>query len=168
METTIHKYDLLARFFEYPRTEHREELVEARQQLSSNYPKATEDLLAFEAEVQDMDHSGFEELFTRTFDLNPQCCPEIGWHLFGERYDRGSFLVWMRDQLRSFGLSEDGELPDHLFHVLRTLGRMEDRGCQTVRNPRRRSCAEDHDQQSGGKEEPLQSSLHRRASRAHR
>ncbi len=41
-----------------------------------------------------------EELYTRTFDLNPVCALEIGWHLFGEDYERGAFLVRMRDQLR--------------------------------------------------------------------
>ena len=30
-----------------------------------------------------------EETFTRTFDVNPACALEVGWHLFGEEYARG-------------------------------------------------------------------------------
>ncbi|MBZ0171097.1 MAG: hypothetical protein K8E66_01830, partial [Phycisphaerales bacterium] len=40
-------------------------------------------------------------------------------------YDRGTFLVWMRQQLREASLPETHELPDHISHVLRILGRME-------------------------------------------
>lgn len=73
-----------------------------------------------------------EELYTRTFDLNPVCCLEIGWHLFGEHYERGRFLVDMRRTLRGLGLSESGELPDHLSHVLSALGFAEDHGLQAL------------------------------------
>ncbi|MEP0823257.1 MAG: nitrate reductase molybdenum cofactor assembly chaperone [Ignavibacterium sp.] len=66
-----------------------------------------------------------EELYTRTFDLNPVCSLDIGWHLFAENYDRGTFLVEMRNALKEHGLSESTELPDHLPTVLRLLARME-------------------------------------------
>jgi nitrate reductase assembly molybdenum cofactor insertion protein NarJ len=50
---------------------------------------------------------------------------EIGWHLFGENYERGEFLVRMREQLRRYGIEESSELPDHLTHLLVLIGRME-------------------------------------------
>jgi nitrate reductase delta subunit len=67
-----------------------------------------------------------EELFTRTFDLNPTCALDIGWHLYGEQYDRGDFLVSMRNALKEQGIEEVTELPDHLPNVLRLLARMPD------------------------------------------
>ncbi len=67
-----------------------------------------------------------EELFTRSFDLNPTCCLEIGWHLYGEDYERGRFLVHMRQSLREHGIPETVELPDHLSHVLQLLDRLPD------------------------------------------
>lgn len=78
-------------------------------------------------------HEGFgslsateiEELYTRTFDINPVCSLEVGWHLYGEDYNRGTFLVAMRGLMRSLGVEEGSELPDHLGSVLRVLGRME-------------------------------------------
>lgn len=66
-----------------------------------------------------------QELYARTFDMSPKCTLEMGWHLFGEQYDRGTFLVWMRGQLREFGLAESTDLPDHARHVLAVLGRLQ-------------------------------------------
>lgn len=66
-----------------------------------------------------------QELFTQTFDLNPLCSLELGWHLFGENYERGLLLVRMREELRRAGIAEDGELPDHLTYALQLLPRME-------------------------------------------
>ncbi len=66
-----------------------------------------------------------EEMYTRAFDMDPKCTLELGWHLFGESYDRGTFLVWMRGRLRDLGLAESTDLPDHVRHVLAVLGRME-------------------------------------------
>ena len=65
-----------------------------------------------------------QELYVRTFDLNPVCSLEIGWHLFGENYERGEFLVKMRQEMRRYGVPESTELPDHLTHVLPVAGRM--------------------------------------------
>lgn len=66
-----------------------------------------------------------QELFTQTFDLNPMCSLELGWHLFGENYERGQLLVRVREELRRHRLEESAELPDHLTHVLRLVERME-------------------------------------------
>lgn len=66
-----------------------------------------------------------EELYTRTFDINPVASLEIGWHLYGETYERGSFLVTMRALMRRFGIQESTELPDHLSNVLQVMGAME-------------------------------------------
>jgi nitrate reductase molybdenum cofactor assembly chaperone len=62
-----------------------------------------------------------QELFIQTFDLNPVCSLEMGWHLFGENYDRGLLLVKMRQQLRAYGIRETTELPDHLTNALRLI-----------------------------------------------
>ena len=66
-----------------------------------------------------------QELFTRTFDLNPLCTLEMGWQLYGEDYARGALLVKMREQLRESGVPETGELPDHLSHALALLAKLD-------------------------------------------
>jgi nitrate reductase delta subunit len=67
-----------------------------------------------------------QELYTQTFDMNPAATLDIGWHLFGESYKRGAFLVGMREDFRTHGLDEGVELPDHLPNVLRLLARLEE------------------------------------------
>ena len=66
-----------------------------------------------------------QESYVQTFEFNPACTLEIGWHLFGENYERGEFLVRMREQLRRHGIAESTELPDHLTYLLPLLARME-------------------------------------------
>jgi len=59
-----------------------------------------------------------EEIYTRSFDLNPDCALEIGWHLFGETYKRGQFLAMMRHHLREQGVDPGANLPDYLPALL--------------------------------------------------
>ncbi len=73
-----------------------------------------------------IEHGDLEELYTRTFDINPVCSLETGWHLFGEDYNRGAFLVRMRGLLRAHGIEEGAELPDHLESALRVLEVMDE------------------------------------------
>ena len=81
-------------------------------------------LMSFRMAISHLTVEDMEELYTRTFDINPVSNLEVGWHLYGEQYERGAFLVNMRGMLRSHGVAESAELPDHLTHVLRLLGRM--------------------------------------------
>lgn len=83
-------------------------------------------LYAFFSSTDGLLPADLEELYTRTFDINPITSLEIGWHLYGEAYERGAFLVTMRELLREHGIPESTELPDHLVHVLQLLGRMDD------------------------------------------
>jgi nitrate reductase molybdenum cofactor assembly chaperone len=74
-----------------------------------------------------------EEAFTGTFDVNPTCALEVGWHLFGEEYARGLFLVRMREEMRKYELGESTELPDHISHVLAIVASMpEDKAAKFV------------------------------------
>jgi nitrate reductase molybdenum cofactor assembly chaperone NarJ/NarW len=90
--------------------------------------QAHEALRAYAEAVQTLAAGEREELYTRTFDINPVASLELGWHLYGEQYERGAFLVRMRGQLRAHGVEEGTELPDHLPSVLRLLGRLDDDG----------------------------------------
>jgi nitrate reductase assembly molybdenum cofactor insertion protein NarJ len=66
-----------------------------------------------------------QELYVQTFEFNPACTLEIGYHLFGENYERGEFLVRMRGLLRRHGIAESTELPDHLTHLLALISRLD-------------------------------------------
>lgn len=124
------KFDALARLLEYPGGRYSSTIDECRAALAGD--EQSQALLdTFAAAVAPLSTEALQELFIQTFDLNPVCTLEVGWHLYGENYDRGAFMVRMRGELRRFGLKESEELPDHLAHVLAILERMEpNEGCQ--------------------------------------
>lgn len=115
----------LAALLSYPRAGFRGRFESARRSLSAEAPAAAAALEPFAAFVAASTDEELEEAFTQTFDLNPGCALEIGWHLYGEDYKRGEFLVEMRRLMRRLGVPEDAELPDHLSHVLSVLPLME-------------------------------------------
>ena len=119
-------YDLLAAVLRYPDEGYLELVERCALAMESSYPKASQLVRDFGADIAPLSTEDAQELFTRTFDLNPVCSLELGWHLFGEQYERGSMLVKMREELRRYGIAESSELPDHLVHALQLLARMED------------------------------------------
>ncbi|MCC7177505.1 MAG: nitrate reductase molybdenum cofactor assembly chaperone [Acidobacteria bacterium] len=87
-------------------------------------PEAAADLRAFAGGLAGASLAATQEQFIAAFDFDPKCTLDIGWHLFGENYDRGDFLVRLRGLLAAHGLDEGHELPDYLPQVLRLLGRL--------------------------------------------
>lgn len=106
-----HPYELYAELLDYPQPD----LAAAAERAG------VPELAAWAAGVS---YREVEELYTRTFDLQPPCCLEVGWHLFGESYKRGSFLVKMTVAAREHGVEPGVEMPDHLSVVLRLLPRL--------------------------------------------
>ncbi len=115
-------FDALARLLTYPRPDFRDALAEAL--AAAPQPVATS-LARFGEAVEGLQAHELEEAFTTTFDLDPVAALEVGWHLFGDTYERGRFLVEMRQRLHRLGMGESGELPDHLATVLRVLPRLD-------------------------------------------
>ena len=118
-------YQKLAVLFDYPGEEYVERVSTCATAMKSELPKAALLFEQFRREIDGFSTDDMQELFTRTFDLNPACTLEVGWQLYGEDYRRGEFLVRMRQELREKCLPESTELPDHLTHALALLGRME-------------------------------------------
>ena len=96
----------LAPVFQYPRADYQDRVAECRATLAAVAPALLPDFEAFAAGIRALTAARLEELFTQTFDLSPVCCLEVGWHLFGENYERGEFLVRVRQELRSQGIPE--------------------------------------------------------------
>ncbi|MBM3329629.1 MAG: hypothetical protein FJY67_09210 [Calditrichaeota bacterium] len=72
----------------------------------------------FEASLAALSLNDRQELHVRTFDWIPDQALEVGWHLFGEDYQRGELMAYLAKQLREHNLDAGIELPDHLTNVL--------------------------------------------------
>jgi len=115
-------YNALVALLTYPESDYPQR-IEASVEVAPG--DCREQLKQFAVQMRGLRTDQLQELFTQTFDLNPMCSLELGWHLFGENYERGLLLVRVREELRRHGLAESTELPDHLTHVLRLVARME-------------------------------------------
>ncbi|MDZ7288938.1 MAG: molecular chaperone TorD family protein [candidate division KSB1 bacterium] len=132
METLTHTFAALARILSYPAAEYKHHVAHCRDLCATlrlgnaeARREALSHLDSFRAAIERLTLEELEELYTQTFDLNPISSLDLGWHLYGETYERGKFLVQMRDLLRRHEIAESTELPDHLTHVLLVVGRME-------------------------------------------
>ena len=115
-------YNTLVGLLSYPEADYPQRIEDGVRAVPEN---CREQLEQFAVQMRGLRTDQLQELFTQTFDLNPMCSLELGWHLFGENYERGLLLVRVREELRRHGLEESTELPDHLTHVLRLVERME-------------------------------------------
>lgn len=126
--------DALASLLEYPREGYVQRVRDVAAQVRPEHARAAALLEAFASRIAPLSSQDLEELFTRTFDINPTCCLEVGWHIHGDNYDRGDFLVRMRQHLRNHKLEETSELPDHMVHVLPVLARLEGEQAAELKN----------------------------------
>ena len=117
IETKNSDYAKLANLFEYPDATFPSKL------LACGYRNV---FTPFVTALQGFSLSQLQELYTRTFDLNPVCALEIGYHLFGENYKRGEFLAGLRETEAPFELGQKQQLPDYLPVLLRLLTQLQD------------------------------------------
>lgn len=122
----IEIFSALAELLGYPSEEYHRHLKSTAALLRTTQPEAAALLDEYARQIDGQSAQELEEVYTRTFDINPVCCLEAGWHIHGDNYDRGDFLVRMRGHLRDLGVEEGEELPDHLTHVLPVIGRLDE------------------------------------------
>jgi nitrate reductase delta subunit len=116
-----HEFERMAALFAYPHPGYLEAIGAARDW--APVPAAAA-LGRLADAIGELPISRLEELYIETFDMNPDAALEIGWHLFGEDYARGEFLVKLREENRRYGIDERGELPDNLTVVLHLLAKL--------------------------------------------
>ncbi len=114
-------FRLMAPLFEYPDSSYHEHVARAA---AASPDAALAEMTAFVQQITGCPLASLEESFIRLFDMNPDCALDIGWHLFGEDYARGEFLVKLKASHRQYGIVERFELPDHLPLVLRLVAEM--------------------------------------------
>jgi nitrate reductase delta subunit len=74
--------------------------------------------------IENLSLAAWEELHTRTLDLNPPGAPYIGYQTWGDSYQRGAFMSMMNRAIDVNHIDSEGELPDHLIPVLRLMDQL--------------------------------------------
>lgn len=121
-----HIYEILASTLEYPGEDWNNRLERCKQWLTIQEPDVAVQFIRFQRNVKKLSIEKLQELYTQTFDLNPVCTLDLGYHLFGEDYKRGELLAKLRETEAPYELGQANQLPDHLPVVLRLLARVKD------------------------------------------
>jgi nitrate reductase delta subunit len=121
-----HLYEILANSLEYPGEDWNARLERCRQWLTVQEPDVAVQFIRFRRQVSELSIDKLQELYTQTFDLNPVCTLDIGYHLFGENYKRGELLAKLRETETPYELGQANQLPDHLPVLLRLLVKLDD------------------------------------------
>lgn len=115
-------FSILAEAFRYPSPDRLNNLREGIKNLPQG--PAQEALELFIEKVSHLSLYEWEELYTKTFDLNPLITPYVAYELWGESCVRGQFMAKLKDSMQESGISLAGELPDHLVPILSYLDRV--------------------------------------------
>jgi nitrate reductase delta subunit len=97
--------------------------IEALAQAVAGMPqrRIQKSLAAFLKEIRSLSLGQWEELYTKTWDLEPLTAPYVGFQIWGEDYRRGKFMAALQQAYTEAGIELEGELPDHLVPVLHYL-----------------------------------------------
>jgi nitrate reductase molybdenum cofactor assembly chaperone NarJ/NarW len=119
-------FDALADLLEYPGEDSRARLESTKGLLPIHKSDLVVQFILFRRSLRTLSIAELQELYTRTFDLNPVCTLDIGYHLFGENYKRGELLARLRETEADYELGQANQLPDYLPVLLRLLGKLAD------------------------------------------
>lgn len=111
-------YYLFADLLRYPQDNYRELVESTSKVLQDVYPEAAQMLSPFVDYIREHDSDAWEELYTKTFDVQPVCYLDLGYVIFGEDYKRGAFLLHMQNEQLMINNDCGTDLPDNISNVL--------------------------------------------------
>ena len=120
-------YNLFASLLSYPNEESLSKVESTQEYLNKNYPDAAETLNEFTGFARTISLWKWEEIYTRTFDVQAITTLDVGYVLFGDDYKRGELLVNLNKEHTKAGNDCETELSDHLPNILRLLNKLNDK-----------------------------------------
>lgn len=117
-------YDIYADVFSYPNDSLKEKIEGVLYYLETCYKDAAELFGNFASFVKSTDSKLWEEIYTRSFDVQALTTLDLGYVLFGDDYKRGELLVNLNNEHKKACNSCGVELSDHLPNVLRLLAKL--------------------------------------------
>ncbi|HET9177284.1 MAG TPA: molecular chaperone TorD family protein [Terriglobia bacterium] len=119
-------YSLYADVLDYPTPAVFSQLRELSRRTAANHSEAAPPIQRFEEALSCMTLAQLQEIYTSSFDLHPDCTPNLGCHLFGEDVRRNIFMARLKERMDRAQVPTGAELPDHLSLVLRLLDSLRD------------------------------------------
>jgi len=113
-------YAYFAELLEYPDESLIKKLDNVDKLDAEKYPEAVEELRVF-AKLLPRDTYELQEIFCRSFEVQPLTSLYVGYVLFGDDYKRGEMLANLSVEHRKVGNDLANELPDYLPNVLRLI-----------------------------------------------
>lgn len=120
-------YELFASGLSYPDEAVRAKIELVHNLLNQNYPDASETIAEFSEFLKKTSLCKWEEIYTRTFDVQAITTLDVGYVLFGDDYKRGELLVNLSKEHTKAGNDCETELADHLPNLLRLLNKVTDK-----------------------------------------
>jgi len=118
-------YALFADILDYPGPAVAAQVRRCLSELAVEDLKASELMARFQTEQARKTLGELQELYTSTFELRPDCTPNLGYHLFGNDARRNMFMAQLKTRMETYHVAMGSELPDHLSLVLRLLERQD-------------------------------------------
>ncbi len=119
-------YTALAEIFRYPGPDRENFVGEWRKIIWNTVPEMAGKLEIFISHIHEKPLTTQQEYFIGTFDVQALCFLDIGYVLYGEDYNRGVFLVNMKNEQEKAGNDCGYELPDHLPNMLSLIPKLVD------------------------------------------
>jgi nitrate reductase assembly molybdenum cofactor insertion protein NarJ len=120
-------YEMFASILSYPEEGMIEKIESVQELLNQNYPDAAEIMIEFTGFAKSVVYRKWEEIYTRTFDVQAITTLDMGYVLFGDDYKRGELLVNLSKEHTKAGNDCGTELADNLPNLLRLLNKVEDK-----------------------------------------
>jgi len=120
-------YALFASVLDYPAAGVFSEARELSRQIAANDSEAADLAREFETALSGMRLEQLQEVYTSSFDMHPDCVPNLGCHIFGEDVRRNIFMAQLKERMDRAQVPKGVELPDHLSLVLRLLDLLENK-----------------------------------------
>ncbi len=125
--------DRVASMLAYPAAGFYDNVVVCDAVLASIDAEAAAAVGRFRRDVSRLPLPRLQEMYADIFDFDPTCALDIGWHLFGDHHERGTFMAALRGDIERTGIGEQSELPDHLAVVLQLISRVGPRRAEQLR-----------------------------------
>ncbi|MBL7889788.1 MAG: hypothetical protein JNL24_09555 [Bacteroidia bacterium] len=119
-------YQQLSELFKYPDSGFLEKMDRCEQLMKEHYSNAASEFSVFSSYMKNATIDEREEIYTKTFDVQPICYLDLGYVIFGEDYKRGAFLLHMQTEQKKLNNDCGSDLPDNIANVFTLISKSND------------------------------------------